>query len=420
MKQRILSLIEKKYFLLLIYILLAVIAAVQSYSHDKAPMVDGGISYNRYNNYVIFKSSFEHLTQNQNLYIEYPEQHWDLYKYTPTFSLFFGLFYYLPDLAGLIAWDLLNALVLLVSIYCLPNLSNRKKGIMLLILTIELMTSLQNQQSNGLIAGLLVLSFAMMEKKNYALTAFAIMATAYIKLFGIIALIMFLFYPQKWKSALYSLLWFAVLFVLPLAVIPFGDYTTQIHNYTVMLNMDKAISYGFSVLGVLHTWFHLNPDKNLVLFAGFVLLSIPFIRVIYSHIAAKSTNTSSPALQNQTDFYYRSITFAALLIWLVIFNHKAESPTFIIAFAGIALWIVSGKASTTDTVLFILSLLFTSLSTTDLFPKVWRTGFFVPYYIKAIPCILIYFYLTYKLLSRKLNVPEIIDIEVNERVISRR
>ena len=40
----------------------------------------------RYNNYVIFERSWDHLVSGQDLYAWHPEEHWDLFKYTPTFA----------------------------------------------------------------------------------------------------------------------------------------------------------------------------------------------------------------------------------------------------------------------------------------------------------------------------------------------
>lgn len=59
---------------------------------------EGGIEYNRYNNYTIFEKSFHHLKNNQDLYVLYPQEHFDLYKYTPTFSVFFWIFQYVSKL----------------------------------------------------------------------------------------------------------------------------------------------------------------------------------------------------------------------------------------------------------------------------------------------------------------------------------
>ena len=37
----------------------------------------------RYNNYVIFERSWDHLVSGQDLYALHPQEHWDLFKYTP-------------------------------------------------------------------------------------------------------------------------------------------------------------------------------------------------------------------------------------------------------------------------------------------------------------------------------------------------
>jgi hypothetical protein len=55
------------------------------------------VHYKDYNVYVIFKQAFFHLIAQKNLYILYPHEHWDLYKYSPTFALFIVLLAYLPD-----------------------------------------------------------------------------------------------------------------------------------------------------------------------------------------------------------------------------------------------------------------------------------------------------------------------------------
>jgi len=49
---------------------------------------DGGF-YSHYNNYIIFKQSFYHLIAQKDLYIHYPQEQYDLFKYPPTFALLF-------------------------------------------------------------------------------------------------------------------------------------------------------------------------------------------------------------------------------------------------------------------------------------------------------------------------------------------
>ena len=116
MKNRLKKIISDKRIVLAIYILFALAASIQSLIGTKA-YHEGGIVYNRYNNYTIFEKSFDHLKNYQDLYIPYPEEHWDLYKYTPSFSVFFAVFNILPDWLGLSLWNLLNAIVLCLAIY---------------------------------------------------------------------------------------------------------------------------------------------------------------------------------------------------------------------------------------------------------------------------------------------------------------
>jgi hypothetical protein len=90
---------------------------------------------------------------------------------------------------------------------------------------------------------------------------------------------------------------------------------------------------------------------------------------------------------------------ASLLIWVVIFNHKAESPTFIIAMCGVSLWFFSVPFRWDNLVLFVMAFVFTSLSPTDIFPKYKRESFVIPYVLKAFPCILIWIKIQYEMMT---------------------
>ncbi|MBK8081312.1 MAG: hypothetical protein IPK25_14155 [Saprospiraceae bacterium] len=110
MKDKIVNIVSDKRIIISIFFLLAVFASIQSLT-GTTTFFEGGIEYNKYNNYTIFEKSFQHLKNNQDLYILYPEEHWDLYKYTPSFSVLFGIFSVLPDWLGLTLWNILNAMV---------------------------------------------------------------------------------------------------------------------------------------------------------------------------------------------------------------------------------------------------------------------------------------------------------------------
>jgi hypothetical protein len=384
MMSKIGNFILQKKILVILFVLLALFASIQSIKSGTKTFLEGGLQYTHYNNYVIFEKSFQHLTDNKDLYIAYPAEQWDLFKYTPTFAAFFGFFAIFPDWLGLSLWNLFNALILLFAVYYLPKFSLQQKSIILLISLVELMTSMQNSQSNALIAGLLILTFGLLEKDKFILATLCVVFSVFIKLFGIVGFALFLFYPQKGKLILYTALWTIVLLAVPLLFISIGQYKYLFTSFGKMLDHDHTISYGYSVMGWLNSWFGITINKLYVVLTGAGVFLVPFVK-----------------FNNFKYYTFRLLTLASILIWIVIFNHKAESPTFIIAMAGVALWFVASPKNYINVILFILAFLFTSLSPTDIFPKFIRDEYVNPYCLKVFPSILIWFKITYDLITFK-------------------
>lgn len=340
--------------------------------------------YTRYNNFVIFKNSFKHLIDNENLYAAYPKEYGDYYKYSPAFAFFMSLFYYLPDWLGLILWNLLNSLVLFFSIKNLPGLNNLSKFFILFFIQFELITSLQNSQSNALIAGLIILSFVNFEKKNYFIGCFFIMLCFYIKIIGLVVCSLVLLYPKKNKFILYTLFWGLIFALLPLVVIGPTDLFAQYKNWLYLLNTDNLQSYGISIFGIVNAWFHLEFSKTLILTSGVILFCTPLLR----------GNLFK-------EYYFRLLFLASILIWIVIFNHKGESPTYIIALTGCGIWYTIEKKSAVNNFLIIFAFLLIALSPTDLFPRYLRVNFVTPFVLKALPAVLIWMKLIYEMNFKK-------------------
>ncbi|MBK6363399.1 MAG: hypothetical protein IPF52_07805 [Saprospiraceae bacterium] len=151
-----------------------------------------------------------------------------------------------------------------------------------------------------------------------------------------------------------------------------------------MLKNDHDISYGYSVMGWIHSWFSAVINKNIIVLTGVLVFLLPFVRI---------------KLYKESMFTY--LLLCSILIWIVIFNHKTESPTFIIAMAGVALWFVRSEKNTLNIILFVLAFILTSLSPTDLFPEYLRDEFVHPYSLKAFPCILIWCKIIYDMMALK-------------------
>jgi hypothetical protein len=368
-----LQFITDKRFIIALYVCLALTATLQSLLLPPKYVKETGFSFPLYNNYLIFRQSFHHLVDHLDLYDEYPSEHWDFYKYTPTFSLLFGVMALLPDEIGLPIWHLVNMLILVAAVYLLPHFSLRQKGLILLLGCIEAMTSIQSEQSNGLLAGLFIMAFALCERRHFFWAVACLALAAFIKPFGLVGFVFFLFYPDKIKHAIYAFMWGIVLLILPILIITPTELINQYQSWLELLSLDHAMKYGYSVLGWLHTWFGMNPNKTVLTLIGAVLFMLPFIR-----------------WREYMSIHFRLLVLASLLIWVVIFNHMAESPTFVIAMFGASIWYFIRPRGVGDTILFITVFAFVSLSATDLVPKFLQREFFRPYVLKAVPCIVLW------------------------------
>lgn len=338
--------------------------------------------YTHYNNFIIFKQSFFHLIQHKNLYVSYPSEHEDLYKYSPTFALFMGLFGVFPDWLGLFIWNLLGAFVLMYAITKFVIEKNKRLLLFLFILP-EFVLTIQNSQSNAIIIGFILLAFNALNNGKNGLAAFFIIATVFIKLFTLVAFMMFLFYPNKIKSVVYSFIWGIVFLCLPLIAIGINELHQQYLNWLVMLKNDHSISYGLSFISLLNGFNLFSVNKLGVLIFGVIVLLMPLLR--YS-----SWNN---------DTYKRNYLFF-ILIWMVVFNHKAESPSYIIAITACGLWAYFNEEAKYRIVLIILCFIFSSLVCTDIFPASFRNGFIQEYSIKAIMPTVFLFVIAAELLFR--------------------
>lgn len=372
---------KKNWFLWAVYALLAVVVSVLKLRLPLSP--DG---YTAYENYLIFKNSAGNLLDYANPYAYFFNQTWDQYKYSPAFALAMWPFAQLPDALGLPLWNLLNASVLLSAILRLPMLTQQQRHFMAWFVLLELVTSMQNSQSNGLTAGLFLWAFIAFEQRHMARAGAWVVINGFVKIFGGLGALMFWVYPQQRRFVLWAAAW-----TLALALLPFffleAEHTLQVYRWWLdLLRYDHAASVGLSVQGWLQTWFGLQAPKLLVMGFGFAVLLASIVR------ASLLTSRSS---------LLTSLLWASLLLWSVIFNHKAESPTFVIAMCGVALWYCVSAQKRWETVFLWVTFVLVSLSPTDIFPRMVREQLVQPYVLKAVPCIALWGWISWKILAHK-------------------
>ncbi len=374
MTSRLKNILEKlqsnQWILLGLLLIISLLISIQHLNQGVNDFWGGHHTY--YNNFVIFKQSFSHLHDNKNLYEFYFNEYADLYKYSPTFALFMGAFYYLPDGLGLFLWNSLNIFVLYFAIYSLKSLEPTKKSILVFFLLFELILSTHNSQCNALLAGLTIITFNLLEKgKNTQATFFIVLGT-FIKLYSIVGCLLLLMYPNKLKSIVSTFAWLFLFFVLPLILIDFPSLIWQYKNWYALLKTDQSESIGMSAYKFTQLILPMNFFKLPTLLLGVFLLFTPLLKF-------------------KTFGYgkFRLHFLILILIWIVVFNYKAESPSYIIAITGVGIWFWVSNKSKLNSILFLLTFFFTSIWFTDIIPNSFKNNFIDLTYIKPLFPILV-------------------------------
>jgi hypothetical protein len=258
-----------------------------------------------------------------------------------------------------------------------------------------LMTSMQNAQSNGLVVGLVLLAVVALERDRPGWAGLCLAASFYLKIYGAAAGVLALMYPCRWRAAASTAGWLIVLGALPLAIVPADELLAQYRSWLVLLGNDHGGDYGLSVMGVADAWLGIRGIEGWLVPLGFIGLLAPLARV-----------------RQYADVDFRLGMLASLLVWLVIFNHKAESPTYIVAVTGLAIWYVTSQPTRADLAMVATAFLLTSGIWGDLVPRSIRT-LLVPYRIKAVGSIVLWPRIAYRLLTRQAQEaePEIFKIE---------
>ncbi|TGE23598.1 glycosyltransferase family 87 protein [Hymenobacter metallicola] len=344
-----------------VVILYAIVTVVVSFQH---------YFKNTINNYLIFVKPFFNLIEGKNLYLEYPEYYYDTYKYSPAFALFMGVFAWMPNWLGVLGWDILNNVVLYTAGRRLfPQV--RRQLVFLLLVFIDMMTALHNVQANCLLVGLMLWTYINLENKKPVWAGLCLALAFMIKIYGIGIGVLFLFYPGFWRNSLWAAFWLALLALSPLLVVNWAEFQLIYKGWYDIVRA-SATGVQLSVMGVLETWFGLQVSKGAVQLTGLVILLVPL-----------------GYFRAWRETHYRRLYVSSILIFVVIFNQMAESPTFMMPVVGFVFWFMHYRRSTQLAwPLFVLAALFTSLSATDMYPHFIREEIFDPYKVKAVPMIL--------------------------------
>ena len=348
------------------------------------------IAPHRHNNFLIFRGVFWHTIQKLSLYDFYPTEYNDHNHYGPIFSLVIAPFAVVPDAIGLLLWLVVLALGMYYAVRRLP-LEEGRQIFLYWFCAHELLTALQMQQFNIAIAAIIIGSFAAIEKGREVTAAFLIVLGTFVKLYGVVGLAFFFFVKRKPRFILALIGWSVVCFVAPMLISSpeyvIGQYV-EWYERLAAKNGENTFSLmqNISLLGMIRKISgSASYSDLLVILPGLALFGLPYLRFgQYRHLA------------------FRYAILSSVLLFVVLFSTGSESSTYIIPFAGIALWYATSpwKRSGWDVALLVFAFVLSSLSPSDLFPRSLREAYVLPYALKALPPTLIWLRLSYELLTR--------------------
>lgn len=380
MKEKILKILLNPKYIFGVYLIIAVATALSKYFRGPQAI----------NNYLIFKNVFVNTIEQKNLYLQYPERYLDSNHYGILFSILIAPFALIPDWLGISLWNVANAAIFLFAIYKLP-FSDAKKALFALLCLQEYITAAVSLQFNIALVGLLMLSAIFIYEKKEVQSATAILVGVFVKLYGILGLSQFFFIKNKLKFILSGIAIAALFFVLPMAIssphFVVQSYTDWFHSLAEKNGLNQSLdSYqDISLMGFVRRILQDASISNLTFMAfGAPLFFLPYVRIKqYKHYA------------------YQLMILASTLLFLVLFSSGSESPTYIIAVAGVMIWFFLQKKRTPLVyAMLIFVIILTCFSPSDLFPRFIKQNYIVKYSLKALPCIVVWFRIIYELVTK--------------------
>ncbi|ASE61067.1 DUF2029 domain-containing protein [Chryseobacterium indologenes] len=380
MKEKFLKILLNPKYIFGVYLIVAIATALSKFSRG----------YQAINNYLIFKGVFFNTLDQKNLYLQYPEQYSDMNHYGIFFSLLIAPFAVMPDWMGIALWNVANTAIFLYAIHKLP-FSDPKKALFALLCLQEYITAAVSLQFNVALVGLLMLSAIYIYERKEVQSATAIVIGIFVKLYGIVGLSQFFFIKNKVKFILAGMAVAVLCLCIPMiysspqfVIQSYSDWATSLisknNDNQVLGNMQDISLMGFvrRILGDASI-------SNLTFLAfGVPLFALPYIRI-----------------KQYKNYAFQLMILASTLLFLVLFSSGSESPTYIIAVAGVMIWFTLQKEKTPLVIgLLLFVIILTCFSPSDLFPKFIKQNYIIKYSLKAVPCIVVWLRVIYELMTK--------------------
>jgi len=330
------------------------------------------------NNLKIFRWSFFHLLGQQDIYAPYPDHYYDIFKYSPSWAMLFAPFALPPMAIGFFLWDLGAALLLYHAVQRL--LPEREARLALAIAYLEFAAAMQHaSNTNSVTVALIIMAFVALEQGRHVEAGIAVATGALMKVYPLAALTFGLFHGRKGRLAGAFAAALAALVALPLLVTPPAELLAQWRSWGRVLERD-ALEQGYSVMHLVDVWTGVVWPNWPQQLAGAALLLLPL------------------ALRRHQwgDSHFRRLFLCSVLLYVLIFNHEAEPPSFVVGFTGIAIWYAMSRHTAVRNALMGFAFVGVPLLHSELVPWSIRQHALAPE-VMIYPCVVLWLVLQVEL-----------------------
>jgi hypothetical protein len=321
------------------------------------------------NNFRIFRASGRHLLDGVDLYQYWPAEHADLFKYSPSMAMGFVPFAMVSEHIGLFAWHVLNAVVLVIGVTRVAPPAAAAWTLAFCLL--EALGAMQNAQANGLCAGLMLIALDAVVRDRPWGGALAVATGAHVKLFPAAAGLFGAVHPRRVVHVTAMGVMLLGMALLPLLVTSWPSLVAHYASWRALLAADSSAQAMWWFGGVIEVWLGRPVPHAPIQLLGTIAVMATAWRW-------------RDALAAGGDVAARLRVAGLLLVYAVVFNHRGEPPTFVIAFAGIGLWWSTQPRARWRDALVLAVLVLGSLAGTDLVPKATRIAWHQETRLKAI------------------------------------
>ena len=327
---------QTRRLILLVFIVAAIAVTIQRGVYDFP------------NDFAIYRASFWNLVAGRDLYMLRLDQAHDYFKYSPTFALLFAPFAVLPFVAGLLLWNAVNAVAIVLTLRLL--FADERAAVAQALVFLPTIRSMQSSQSNALVAALMILAFVSYERDWLWRGALAVALGAVIKIFPVAALSFALPRRDRARAIAIAVLCIILLVALPLLVIPPHAFAAQYKSWGALEQRESAL-VGASAMALIR-----NLGLDWPAWPAQLVATVVLLAVLVVHLG---------------DWSNRDVRLQFLgltLLFCVVFNHRAERQAAVIAVCGMVIWYLSSPRAVWKMILFAIAYAMVTLSGSELVP----------------------------------------------------